>query len=119
MYALFMLFALLVVWMQVRVLRDGRRRDWAGFTLAAAALVATQYFGLLLIAVQQLAFLAALWTRRRDRAQLRRLAVPWLVSAGALALLLAPCSRSGTRSSPPTRRPARASSRSRRRPAAP
>jgi 4-amino-4-deoxy-L-arabinose transferase-like glycosyltransferase len=90
MYALFMLFALIAVWMQARVLRDGRRRDWVGFTLAAFALVATQYFGLLLVGVQQLAFLVALWARRRDRARLRRLALPWLASCVVLALMLAP-----------------------------
>jgi 4-amino-4-deoxy-L-arabinose transferase-like glycosyltransferase len=90
MYALFMLFALLSVWMQARALRDGRRRDWTGFTAAAVALVATQYFGLLLVGVQQLAFLAALVARRRDRERLRALALPWLVSGAALTLMLAP-----------------------------
>jgi hypothetical protein len=85
MYALFMLFALLAVWMQVRILRGGTWRDWVGFTLAAAALVATQYFGLVLVAVQQLAFVIAMWSRR-DRA----LALAWLASGAVLALLLAP-----------------------------
>jgi len=83
MYALFMLLALLVTWLQVRIMRDGRRRDWAAYTVAAAALVATQYLGLFLIAVQQVAFLAAL---RHDRRGLR----DWLVATAALALLLAP-----------------------------
>ena len=60
MYALFMVFALLALYFQVRVLRDGSRsRDWIGYALAAAALVYTQYFGLLFVAVQQLAFLVA------------------------------------------------------------
>jgi 4-amino-4-deoxy-L-arabinose transferase-like glycosyltransferase len=90
MYSLFMLFALLSVWFQARALRDGRRRDWAGFTVAAAALVATQYFGLLLVGVQQVVFLAALCARRADRERLRALAIPWLVSGAALTLLLAP-----------------------------
>ena len=83
MYALFMLFALLAAWLQVRILRDGRTRDWAGYTVAAAALVATQYFGLALVVVQQAIFLAAL---ARDRRLLRG----WLVAGAALALLLAP-----------------------------
>jgi hypothetical protein len=78
-----MLFALLAAWLQVRILRDGRRRDWAGYTVAAAALVATQYFGLALVAVQQAIFLAAL---ARDRRVLRG----WLVATAALALLLTP-----------------------------
>jgi uncharacterized membrane protein len=85
MYALFMLFALLAVWMQVRVLRGGSARDWAGFTLAAAALVATQYFGLVLVAVQQLVFAVTLWSRPN-----RATARAWLVSSAALVLLLAP-----------------------------
>jgi hypothetical protein len=85
MYALFMLFALLAVWLQVRILRDGTRRDWIGYTLAAAALVATQYFGLLLVAVQQVAFLAV-FASRRDRAGLRH----WLIAGAALTVLLAP-----------------------------
>jgi hypothetical protein len=85
MYALFMLFALLSVWMQVRILRGGTWRDWAGFTLSAAALVATQYFGLVLVAVQQLGFAVALGSRQQ-----RGPAKAWLVSGAALALLLAP-----------------------------
>jgi hypothetical protein len=85
MYALFMLFALISVWMQVRILRGGNWRDWAGFTLAAAALVATQYFGLVLVAVQQLAFVVALGSREP-----RGMTKAWLLSGVALALLLAP-----------------------------
>lgn len=85
MYALFMVFALLAVWLQVRIVRGGSRRDWVGYALSAAALVATQYFGLLLVAVQQVAFLAV-FASRRDRAGLRA----WLVAGAALTLLLAP-----------------------------
>jgi len=85
MYALYMLFALIAVWMQIRILRGGTRGDWTGYTLAAAALVATQYFGLVLVAVQQLAFALVVWSRR-DRA----LARAWLISGAVLALMLAP-----------------------------
>jgi 4-amino-4-deoxy-L-arabinose transferase-like glycosyltransferase len=85
MYALYMLFALLAVWLQIRILRGGTRRDWAGYTLVAAALVATQYFGLVLVAVQQVAFAVVVWTRRD-----RELARAWLLSGAVLALLLAP-----------------------------
>jgi uncharacterized membrane protein len=81
MYALVMLFALVSTWMQVRIVRGGSARDWVVFTVASLALVATQYFGLLLVAVQQLALVLA----RRDL-PLR----PWLASTAALALLLAP-----------------------------
>jgi hypothetical protein len=74
-------FALFAFWMQVRILRDGgSRRDWIVYVLASAAVVYTQYFGLLLVAVQQAAFLAA--HRRGWRA--------WLAATGALAVLLLP-----------------------------
>jgi O-antigen/teichoic acid export membrane protein len=60
MYALFMVFALLAVWLQVRILRSGGgRRDWIGYVLAAAALVYTQYFGILFVGVQMVAFAVA------------------------------------------------------------
>lgn len=86
MYALFMLFALLSVWMQLRVLRGGGLRDWIAYVLAAGALVYTQYFGILVVAVQQLAFVIALHQRRWDRSLL----LPWLASSALLALVTAP-----------------------------
>jgi 4-amino-4-deoxy-L-arabinose transferase-like glycosyltransferase len=87
MYALFMLFAVLAAWMQVRILRGGGTRNWVGYVLAAAALIYTQYFGLLFIAVQQLAFVAALWRVRHDRDTLRWLGLAWM--GWSLVLLLA------------------------------
>ena len=39
MYAFFMLFATLAVWMQVRAVRRGRTVDWLGYALASAALL--------------------------------------------------------------------------------
>jgi hypothetical protein len=59
--------------------------DWALYVLASAALMWTQYFGLLVIGVQQLAFLAVAW-RTRDRALIRA----WLLSVVALVVLIAP-----------------------------
>jgi O-antigen/teichoic acid export membrane protein len=90
MYALFMVFALVAVWMQVRILRDGGARNWLAYVLAAAALVYTQYFGLLLVGVQQLAFLAALHARRHDRDALRRQALAWIGWSVLLVLLTVP-----------------------------
>jgi hypothetical protein len=85
MYALFMLFAVLVVWTQLRIVRDGgRARDWIGWVLAAGALISTQYFGLLLVGAQQLVFAAALW--RRGRAAL----LPWFGALLAVAVIIAP-----------------------------
>jgi uncharacterized membrane protein len=84
MYALFMVFALLAVAFQVRIVRDGgRSRDWVGYALAAAALVYTQYFGVLFVAVQQAAFAIAV----------ARGALPWtrlLAWSAVLAALIAP-----------------------------
>ena len=60
MYALFMVFALLAVWMQVRILRGGGAGAWIGYVLAAAALIYTQYFGILFVGTQQLAFAVAI-----------------------------------------------------------
>lgn len=83
MYALFMLFAALAVLAQLRVLRTNAARDWLLYGAATAALVWTQYFGLLLVAVQQVAFLAAL----RGRRELLR---GWLLTTVAIAAALAP-----------------------------
>jgi 4-amino-4-deoxy-L-arabinose transferase-like glycosyltransferase len=90
MYAFFMLFALLAAWAQVRVLRDGRRRDWLAWAAAAAALVYTQYFALLFVVVQQLGFVVALAARRRNGRRLRALGLPWLGWSAALAVVTAP-----------------------------
>ncbi|MGH2949642.1 MAG: glycosyltransferase family 39 protein, partial [Solirubrobacteraceae bacterium] len=86
MYALFMVFALLTVWAQARILQDrGSARAWLGYTLAAAALIYTQYFGLLLVGVQQLAFLVWLHARR-DRAA----TLTWMGWTVLLLLLTVP-----------------------------
>jgi hypothetical protein len=83
MYALFMVFALLSVWMQVRVIRGAGTGSWLGFVVSAAALVYTQYFGLLLVATQMLGFAVAVV---RGVLPLRRV-LAWTL---LLALLLAP-----------------------------
>ena len=83
MYALFMVFALLAVWMQVRILRGGGAGAWIGYVLSAAALIYTQYFGILFVATQQLAFAVAI---ARGAVPLRRYAA-W---SALLVLLIAP-----------------------------
>ena len=83
MYALFMVFALLAVWAQVRILRGGGALAWAGYAVAAAALVYTQYFGILFVGVQQLAFAVAV---ARGELPLR----PALAGTGVLVLLILP-----------------------------
>jgi O-antigen/teichoic acid export membrane protein/4-amino-4-deoxy-L-arabinose transferase-like glycosyltransferase len=90
MYSLFMLAATAAVLGQVRVLQRGAPRDWALYTLATVAMAWSQYFAVLPIAVQQIAFVAVLWQRRRDRATMRPFAAAWLVSLVAIVLLVAP-----------------------------
>jgi O-antigen/teichoic acid export membrane protein len=85
MYSLFMLFATLALLGQLRALRRGRIGDWALYVLASAAFMWTQYFAILVIGVQQAAFLIVA-VRRRDR----RFTRAWLLSLLALALLIAP-----------------------------
>jgi Dolichyl-phosphate-mannose-protein mannosyltransferase len=90
MYALFMLFALLAAWLQVRIVRDRRLRDCLAYVAAAVALIHTQYFGLLFVGAQQLVFLAALWARRRDAVALRTGLVAWGTLLPLLALACVP-----------------------------
>jgi len=85
MYSLFMLFATLALYAQLRALRRGGTGDWALYALASAALVWTQYFGVLVVAVQQGAFLIAA-LRGRDRRFVRG----WLLATLALVVAVAP-----------------------------
>ena len=87
MYALFMLLAVLAVWGQARALRSGRARDWTLYTAATVALLWTQYFSILLIALQQAAFVAIALRRGPAR---RRLLRAWAASAAVFVILVAP-----------------------------
>jgi uncharacterized membrane protein len=89
MYAIFMLFSLIAVWAQVRVLRTGRFWAWAVYSVATAAMIWTQYFAILQVLVQQGAFAMAYWQRRRS-GDGRRLRRSWIASTLAILLLLAP-----------------------------
>lgn len=90
MYSMFMLFALLAIWGQARILRRGTGSDWAIYVLASAALVWTEYFGILQVITQQLAFAWLAWSRRRDRGLLLHLLVPWALGVLALLAFVAP-----------------------------
>ncbi|MGH2792484.1 MAG: glycosyltransferase family 39 protein [Actinomycetota bacterium] len=89
MYGFFMLFGVLAVFGQVRALRTGRTSDWAIYALASAALVWTQYMGVLLVLVQQLAFLVMFIGRLRRGEEVKPLLAGWACATGVLALLLA------------------------------
>jgi uncharacterized membrane protein len=90
MYALFMLFASLALWGQVRVLcgeDEARWGSWALYALATAALLWTQYFGLLFAGVQQAAFVVAIVARRGRR---RPLVLGWLASLVVIGACVTP-----------------------------
>jgi hypothetical protein len=93
MYSLYMAFALLAVYAQARALRRNRAGDWALYAIATAALVWTQYFAVLVVAAQQIVFIAAWWRRRGRGEPVAPLARRWLLAlvvAGVLVLPLAP-----------------------------
>lgn len=90
MYSMFMLFALVAVWGQARIFKRGNGSDWAVYVLASAALIWTEYFGILQVITQQLAFAWLAWSRRRDRDSLLHLAVPWALGTLALLAFMAP-----------------------------
>lgn len=89
MYAMFMLFATISVWMLVRALRRGRPADWLLYAVAVAALLWTHYFAVLLVAVQQVAVALAL-RRPGEGSGRRRLALGWVLAVAVLAASLWP-----------------------------
>jgi uncharacterized membrane protein len=90
MYAFVTLFGLLALWTQLRVIRNGSTLNWAAYILATAALLWSHYFGLLLIAVQQLIFVGVIIHRRRTGEPVRSLALGFAYSLAVLALQLVP-----------------------------
>jgi 4-amino-4-deoxy-L-arabinose transferase-like glycosyltransferase/O-antigen/teichoic acid export membrane protein len=97
MYSLFMLFATLAVGAQVQAIRRGSRSDWLLYAAATAALIWTQYFALLPVAVQQLAFAVVAVRRhrisRRDpdqQGRSRDFTRAWLISTALIAAALLP-----------------------------
>jgi uncharacterized membrane protein len=90
MYSFVTLFGLLAVWTQLRAIRRGRAVDWAAYILATSALLWSHYFGLLLIAGQQLIFVGVLVQRRRGGEPVGPLAIGFAYSAAVLALQLVP-----------------------------
>ncbi|GAB4455198.1 MAG: hypothetical protein Kow00120_24820 [Anaerolineae bacterium] len=81
-YALWTALSALAVWLMLRALARGDRRDWAAYVVAQAAAAYTFYLELALLAFQNVYVLV---TRRRDPARLRR----WFVAQGMVALILA------------------------------
>lgn len=94
MYSMLALFGLLAMWAQLRILRRHPDRvgawPWVAYVLATVAMVWTQYFGLLQLAVQQLAFLGAVLVRWRRGQSPRSLLWPWLLTSAIVVVALAP-----------------------------
>jgi uncharacterized membrane protein len=90
MYEFIALFGLLALLTQLRVIRHGTMLNWAAYILATAALLWSHYFGLLLIAVQQVVFVAVLVHRRRHAQPAKALALGFVYSAAVLVMELVP-----------------------------
>lgn len=90
MYTFATLFGLLALLTQLRVIRKPTMGNWAAYILATAALLWSHYFGLLLIAVQQLIFVAVLVHRKRNGEPVKPLALGFAYSAAILVMQLVP-----------------------------
>ena len=90
MYEYVALFGVLALLTQLRVIRRGTMLNWAAYILATAALLWSHYFGLLLIAVQQIVFVAVLVYRRRNGQPVKALALGFAYSAAVLVMQLVP-----------------------------
>ncbi len=90
MYTFVALFGLLALLTQLRVTRNPTMGNWAAYILATAALLWSHYFGVLLIGVQQLIFVAVIVHRRRNHQPIKPLALGFAYSAAVLAMQLVP-----------------------------
>jgi uncharacterized membrane protein len=88
MYAFVTLFGLLALLTQLRVMRNGTMLNWAAYILSTAALLWSHYFGLLLIGVQQIIFIAVLIHRKRRGEPIKPLALGFAYSAAILVMQL-------------------------------
>jgi uncharacterized membrane protein len=90
MYAFVTLFGLLALLTQLRAIRNPSMLNWALYILATAALLWSHYFGLLLIGVQQLIWIAVLLQKWRAKENIRSLALGFAYSLAVLAIQLVP-----------------------------
>jgi uncharacterized membrane protein len=90
MYEFVALFGLLALLTQLRAIRNGTMLNWALYILATAALLWSHYFGLILIGVQQLVFVAVLVYRKRNGQPVKPLALGLAYSAAVLVMQLVP-----------------------------
>ena len=90
MYEFAALFGLLALLTQLRAIRNGTMLNWAAYILSTSALLWSHYFGVLLIVVQQLIFVAVIFQRRQNKEPVRPLALGFAYSAAILAMQLVP-----------------------------
>ena len=90
MYEFAALFGLLAVLTQLRAIRRPSMWNWAAYILATAALLWSHYFGLLLILVQQIAFVAVIVHRRRNGQDIRALGLGFAYALAVLVMELIP-----------------------------
>jgi uncharacterized membrane protein len=90
MYEFVALFGLLALLTQLRAIRNGTMLNWAAYILATAALLWSHYFGLVLIAVQQLVFIGVLVYRVRHNEPVKPLALGFAYSLAVLVMQLVP-----------------------------
>ncbi|MGH9100736.1 MAG: glycosyltransferase family 39 protein, partial [Acidimicrobiales bacterium] len=91
MYSMLALFGLIAVWAQVRILKRTPSGHvgawpWIVYTVATVAMVWTQYFGLLQVVFQQLAFVWAVVARKHRGEPVRPL-VTWWVLTGVVVFV--------------------------------
>lgn len=90
MYALFVLFTTVAFWAQVRVIRHGGRAVWITWVLATAAMLWTQWFGVIPLFAALAIFVAAALRRGLPRAERRRILLGAVLASVAVAVLVAP-----------------------------
>ena len=90
MYEFATLFGLLALLTQLRVIRKPGMVNWACYILASAALMWSHYFGLIVVAVQQLVFVGVLIHRARAGERVRPLALGYVYSLAVLVMVLIP-----------------------------
>ncbi|MFI7546852.1 glycosyltransferase family 39 protein [Actinoplanes sp. NPDC049599] len=90
MYACYLLFSVLALLGQARVLNRGDRLGWTLFTLGSAAMIYTHYFSVLQLAAQHLIFAVAATRGRIGGHRTAGLRRPWMLSIAATAVLCLP-----------------------------
>ena len=90
MYEFEAFFGLLALLTQLRVIRRASMGNWAAYILATAGVLWSHYFGLALICVQQLIFVAVIVHRRRSGEPVKALALGFAYSAAILGMQLVP-----------------------------